>query len=232
MRKVLTFKFANIQTCPLWLSLLFQQPETADCSFVLEMFEGDPEQLNSVQHPCWLMIGSVVILQYPIYRGVSFFFAFNIHAPHFGLFGLCYVKDMHSICSRRLVSGNHLAAAFRTPNASPSKCKHAESRMASTALGLANLSAQWIQFKLIVPKPNQNKWFVSLSLSILYIYMIHTILIWVDTVQVATVFTENRRNTFYQPLCAPPSRFAGRDDRRDAPEPSCEIAMSSKRCHH
>ena len=170
MRKVLTFKFANIQTYPLWLSLLFQQPETADCSFVLEMFEGDPEQLNSVQHPCWLMIGSVVILQYPIYRGVSFFFpstSMRLTLGCLDMFGLCYVKDMHLIRSRRLVSGNHLAAAFRTPNASPSKCKHAESRMASTALGLANLSAQWIQFKLIVPKPNQNKW----SLSLYYIYI-------------------------------------------------------------
>ena len=172
MRKVSTFKFANIQTCPLWLSLLFQQPETADCSFVLEMFEGDPEQLNSVQHPVgwWL----VRWLYYStLYIGEYLFFAFNIHAPHFGLFdmfGLCYVKDMHLIRSRRLVSGNHLAAAFRTPNASPSKCKHAESRMASTALGLANLSAQWIQFKLIVPKPNQNKW--SLSLYTIYIWYI------------------------------------------------------------
>ena len=37
------------------------------------------------------------------------------------------------------------AAALRTPNAFPSKCKHAESRMASTALGLANLSAQCVE---------------------------------------------------------------------------------------
>ena len=106
MRKVLTFKFANIQTCPLWLSLLFQQPETADCSFVLEMFEGDPEQLNSVQHPCWLMIGLVVILQYPIYRGVSFFFAFNIHEPHFGLFGHVWTMlcERHALNPQQKVS--------------------------------------------------------------------------------------------------------------------------------
>ena len=55
--------------------------------------------------------------------------------------GLCYAKDMHSIRSSKKVSIG----------------KHAERRMASTALGLANLSAQCVE--LILPKPKQDKWY-------------------------------------------------------------------------
>jgi len=67
---------------------------------------------------------------------------------------------MHSIRSSKKVKTEkqkQWAAALRTPNAFPSKCKHAESRMASTALGLANLSAQCVE--LILPKPKQDNWY-------------------------------------------------------------------------
>ena len=112
--------------------------------------------------------------------------------------GLWYAKDMHSIRSSKKVKTEkqkQWAAALRTPNAFPSKCKHAESRMASTALGLANLSAQCVE--LILPKPKQDNWY-DLTGSKLQPFSLRK-----EVTHLANLGTQ----------------ISGRDGRRDTPEP-------------